>query len=469
MPRIGARFLLLSLCLGGLTGCQLPAARFAAGGPLDWDPPCMLALGTQVAGDSALKSVCHPAQTTWELVYESTDHLFAFLHGEIGKRFLLPLRGRPGPLAPERTLVARATEATLADDLLAAHIQFHTEGASSLVALERQIDQGEHSIDVLMFEWEDDELGQRIARRLMEKAGPHLRVRILVDGSSNLVFAHVQRGGAAAANRLLRTLAETPYIEVLRIRNPFGRFDHRKLVVVDGRAAWTGGRNFMRRSFFEDHDLSATLTGPLVAELQERFNRSWREQGGQESIVTCPQCTGPAPNAWGRVIDTRPGNHQLQETLYQAIDEARHYVYVENVYFTDSRLAFKLAQARRRGVDVRVVLTIQSNSAPINRSTRVLANRLFQAGIRVYLYPGMTHVKAAAVDGAWAYVGSGNFDALSLRHNHELGLVLQAGPALAELEAKLFHADCKDEWELREPLKVALPDYVCELLASLWL
>src|SRR5206468_3467570 len=129
---------------------------------------------------------------------------------------------------------------------------------------------------------------------------------------------------------------------------------------------------------------------------------------------------------------------------------------------------FKLAQARRRGVDVRVVLTVKSTSPPINGSNRVAANRLLRAGVRVYLYPGMTHVKAAAVDGCWAYVGTGNFDALSFRHNYEIGLAL-GGPVVADLEGCLFEPDFCPGWELKEPLPVTAGDYLCEWVASWWL
>jgi phosphatidylserine/phosphatidylglycerophosphate/cardiolipin synthase-like enzyme len=81
----------------------------------------------------------------------------------------------------------------------------------------------------------------------------------------------------------------------------------------------------------------------------------------------------------------------------------------------------------------------------------------------------MTHVKALAVDGCWAYTGSGNFDPLSLRHDRELGLAISAGPAIAELEQRLFGADCRPEWELHEPLPLAPGDRAAELLANLFL
>ena len=78
----------------------------------------------------------------------------------------------------------------------------------------------------------------------------------------------------------------------------------------------------------------------------------------------------------------------------------------------------------------------------------------------------MTHVKATAVDGVWLYTGTGNFDNLSLRHNRELGLAISGGPAIDELEERLFWADFCDEWELTEPLPVTPIDRLYELLTT---
>ena len=111
-------------------------------------------------------------------------------------------------------------------------------------------------------------------------------------------------------------------------------------------------------------------------------------------------------------MGTGPLERQLERSLYHAVDAARDHIFVENPYLADSLLESKLAQARRRGVDVRVMLTLHDVSETIDRANRVTANRLLHAGVRVYLYPGMTHVKAAAVDARWAYLGTGNFDAL---------------------------------------------------------
>jgi cardiolipin synthase len=300
-------------------------------------------------------------------------------------------------------------------------------------------------------------------------------VRVLVDGGGNLLFGQPETATVADVNRVVCWLAAQPYVQVLRTRNGCARFDHRKLVLVDGQAVWSGGRNFTQKAFFGQHDLSFTLAGPLAGELAETFECSWAEQGGSRKAEagrappTSPPCPPPAPNAWARLVYTEPGSQQLADTLHQAVNDARHHVFAENVYFSDGRLIAELIDARRRGVDVRVVLTLASDSDVFKRVNRVTADRLLRAGVRVYLYPGMTHVKALAVDGCWAYTGSANFDPLSLRHDRELGLAVSAGPVVAELEERLFRPDFRPEWELHAPLPLAPGDRAAELLASLFL
>jgi cardiolipin synthase len=267
---------------------------------------------------------------------------------------------------------------------------------------------------------------------------------------------------------VLGWLEQQPHVEVLRTRNELGHFDHRKLVVIDDRLAWSGGRNFTLASFFEYHDLSYVLHGPLVSELACRFEVSWSEAGGTPRREGEP---GVAPvgggNAWARVVGNGRFCHDFARVVYQAVDHAWHHVYLENPYLTDSKLMCKLVRARRRGADVRVVLAQDGQSQVIDRARRVTTNRLLEAGIRVYTYPGTTHVKAASVDGRWAYVGTGNFDSLSFRRNSEVGLAVGAGPFIAEVEGRLFRPDFRPEWEVTAPVAVNLGDYFAEFVATL--
>jgi cardiolipin synthase len=430
-----------------------------------------------------VETSCHPLRTGMTIASQSAQGLWTVSRGAYGKRIALPLSAPPQPLSENRgRLDVMELEADL-DHLLGASVQrgdvhLWPDGGEALTTLKQMLAGAQRRIDVLMFQWENDTLGAELATLLAEKAGPDLRVRILVDGGGNLIFGAPVHAHAGDVNGVVTKLANQPYVEVIRTRNPFGWVDHRKLVVVDGRCAWTGGRNFTHKSFFEQRDLSATLEGPVVTALAKDFDGFWVEQGGGSSselgarsseLKDAPRSAFRAPSSTVRTIYTLPRRHQIEQVLYNVVDRARHHVFIENYTFCDGLLVYKLAQARQRGVDVRVVLTFSDCTAALNHANRAIANRLLAAGVRVYVYPGMTHAKVATVDGCWAYVGSGNFDPLSLRRNYELGLALGNPAIVGEIEQNVFDRDFCPAWELTAPLQLSFRDYACEILASLCL
>ena len=93
----------------------------------------------------------------------------------------------------------------------------------------------------------------------------------------------------------------------------------------------------------------------------------------------------------------------------------------------------------------------------------VVANYLLASGVRVYFYPGMTHVKALLADG-WACVGSGNYNHLSMRVNHEQNVATADPEFVGEVRARLFEADFERSLELQEPLNVDWLDVVTNVL-----
>jgi cardiolipin synthase len=471
IKRIGPRCLLALL-----TGCRSAAVPYCST-PGSTSCARSTVLAMQVMDDSARELANQPLRTSWHFLHEAGEHVEALAGGEIGKRVLLPLHGAPDALTPSSaTLDLAAFEQDLqrltGEQLQPTQVELQFSGDESLDALDKIIAQATSRIDVIMFQWESDALGKKIAARLAAVAGPNLHVRVLIDGGGNLFFSEPEAAAAADVNRVIYDLSQHPYIQVVRTRNPFARYDHRKIVLVDGRLAWTGGRNFCREAFFCHHDLTFVLQGPLVAQMQLRFDSSWESQGGQAPAEdTAPSSQGePAqPNCQARLLLSEPCNRQLANAIYDAVDQAQHHIYVENVYLTDSKLVVKLAEARRRGVDVRVVMTVESTTPTINQSNKMVANRLLAAGVRVFLFPGMTHVKALVVDGIWAYLGSANLDPLSFRHNKEIGLAINGGPLIAELEQRLFLEDMRPERELTEPLATTFYDWLCEWAASICL
>jgi cardiolipin synthase len=149
----------------------------------------------------------------------------------------------------------------------------------------------------------------------------------------------------------------------------------------------------------------------------------------------------------------------------EAIQRAKRYIYIENAYFDDDTILRELIRARRRGVDVRVVLPGENDSGIMQTSNQIMANELVQNGIRVYAYPRMTHVKAAIYDG-WACLGSANFDKMSLRIAQELDVGFSDPDSVERLKQDLFEADFKASREVTNQVPLDWTDFVMKAFAD---
>jgi cardiolipin synthase A/B len=141
-----------------------------------------------------------------------------------------------------------------------------------------------------------------------------------------------------------------------------------------------------------------------------------------------------------RPIYTKTGNPVVLRSLVEALSRAKRYAWIENPYIYDDSIIRALIKARRRGVDVRVVMPTQADMNSADSNNKVKANRLLSHGVRVYAYPGMLHAKVAVVDG-WAILGSCNFNKLSLRMNDESDIATTDPRFVATLNERLFGTD----------------------------
>jgi cardiolipin synthase A/B len=268
-------------------------------------------------------------------------------------------------------------------------------------------------------------------------------------------------------------LREGADVQLRSFLNPWLSSDHAKVILIDGARGWVGGMNIGREYRYEWHDLMVEVRGPVVASLETEFRREWAHAGplGDLAYATVlfgsgPQLARPSPepNPWGKVrlLPTKTGWKPFASAVLGAIRRARSYIYVENPYLFDKRVILALVEARKRGVDVRVVLPCVNDFKAGGRSNLVIANYLREHGVRVYFYPAMTHVKALLVDG-WACLGSGNLNHLSLRVNQEQN-VATSDPAFAEeLNRQLFQTDFARSYELTESLSVDWVDFLADL------
>ena len=168
------------------------------------------------------------------------------------------------------------------------------------------------------------------------------------------------------------------------------------------------------------------------------FEDRWRDVGGRPDRVRARPHRPPPrrgrPTRRSGWSGPTSASGRSRTTIYHAVDHARHSIYLENPYFSDEILTDKLVAARTRGVDVRAVLTLRGNVRRLNEYETLTANRLLRGDVRVYLFPAMTHVKAMSADGVWAYLGTGNFDELSLRNNREVALSVASPEVVRELD-----------------------------------
>jgi cardiolipin synthase len=165
------------------------------------------------------------------------------------------------------------------------------------------------------------------------------------------------------------------------------------------------------------------------------------------------------------LLYTLPTQAQIYRAQLEAIRRARAYIYIENCYFADDRILYELCRARKRGVDVRVIMPGVVNHKVMEYSNRIAINTLLHHGARVFMYPGMSHIKAAVYDG-WACVGTANFDKLSLQINRELNLATSHAGTVKQLLEVLFDRDFEQSVEITEPVSLDLRDHLIELIAD---
>jgi cardiolipin synthase len=209
---------------------------------------------------------------------------------------------------------------------------------------------------------------------------------------------------------------------------------HRKALIVDGEVAFVGGigiaDQWARDTEKERQwrDTHVKVVGPAATDVEAAFNENWVETGGvvePDVIAHDPNPRGPASSI---VIWSSPegGTNALKLTYLLALAAARETIDIQSPYLiTDASTAWSLAEARRRGVKVRMLVEGDITDAkPVKFASRAQYEGLMKQGIEIYEYqPAMMHTKAVTIDGVLSIVGSANFDNRSFELNDELNVV----------------------------------------------
>jgi phosphatidylserine/phosphatidylglycerophosphate/cardiolipin synthase-like enzyme len=353
-------------------------------------------------------------------------------------------------------------------------LKFLAGGSAFFPRFVDAVTSAKESVNIRTYIFDDDDVALNLAELLKRRSREGLDVKVLIDGLGTITASgsdsQTEPESHLAPASIRNFLTRDSRVKVRIGKNPWMTGDHVKTMVIDSKLAYLGGMNIGREYRYDWHDVMIEITGPVVDEINEEFRKVWGNAGflGDFSfLVNWPrqdnnQDLGGYPL---RLIYTKPGRHEIYQLQRDAMRRARSYIYIENAYFTDDTLLQELILARRRGVDVRVIIPLETDRGVITRNLVLAANAMLANGIRVFIFPGFSHAKAAIFDG-WTSVGSANLDRLSLHINKELNVATSDAGAAAELIAQVFEPDFEKSTELTEPIPERWTDYIIEMFGD---
>jgi phosphatidylserine/phosphatidylglycerophosphate/cardiolipin synthase-like enzyme len=317
-------------------------------------------------------------------------------------------------------------------------------GAEFFPPMLRAIDGASESVLLEMYLVRSGATVTRFIAALAAAVRRGARVCALFDGFGALGLARADR------RRLLAAGVELRFYNPLRLQNRLGNLlrDHRKLLVIDGRTAFVGGAGLTdefapggRRGPWRE--VMVQIEGPVVADWQRAFARTWRRSGPELALPAPPPCAPRADGAAGRLSLSEARQHSvLANGVLRRLDSAVMRAWIMSAYFVPSRRVRKaLRRAARRGVDVRLLVPGARTDHPwVRQASRRFYGKLLHNGVRIFEYqPHMLHAKAILCDD-WVSVGSSNLDRWSLRWNLEANQEV-ADARFADLTAALFERD----------------------------
>ena len=360
-------------------------------------------------------------------------------------------------------------------------VRYFPLGDELFPALLEELERAETFIFLEFFVVDEGVFWGRVLEILARKAAAGVDVRLLYDGTNE--FFNLPRDYPKRLEKLgiqCRSFAPVhPFVST-----HYNYRDHRKILVVDGRVAMTGGVNLadeylnINSRFGHWKDTAAMVYGPAVRSFTLMFLQNWNipEREGDYPYLDIK----PAEEATeGFVLpygDSPLDEERVGEWVYMDIlNRARRYVHIFTPYLIlDGEMETALRFAAERGVDVRLILP----GIPDKKLAWALAKThyasLLASGVKIYEYtPGFVHAKCFVADDREAVVGTINLDYRSLYHHFECALYLNGGEAVDEVERDFLHTQEKcravtAETIKQEPWMLRLAGFFMKVIAPLF-
>ena len=336
------------------------------------------------------------------------------------------------------------------------------------------IRQARHSIHLEYFNFRNDSIASLLFDLLRQKRREGVEVRALFDGFGNdsnnqpLLKRHIRALRADSVDIHEFDPIRFPWVNHIWPR------DHRKIVVIDGRVAYTGGMNVAdyyikgTEQVGAWRDMHCRIEGSAVDDLHRIFIAAWKKVTGEQLdasrylLATDSMTIGhlkydDTPTAGHKlvgIVNREPGtrrladgsllgrNNAMRHFYVNAIDDARDSLRIINPYFTlIPSVSRAIKRAIKRGVKVELMISAKSDIPLTPDCAFYQMHRMMKHGAQVWLYqPGFHHSKIMMVDGRFCTVGSTNLDARSLRFDYEENAVIIDRPTTLQLDS-MFDAD----------------------------
>jgi len=306
---------------------------------------------------------------------------------------------------------------------------------------------------------QEDATGGAFAEALIAAAGRGVECLVLYDWLGCLT-----RTSARFWQKLRDAGVEVRRYNPPQLGNPLRWIsrDHRKVLCVDGRVAFTGGlcigHDWMgdpARGIPPWRDTAIEITGPAVAQIGAAFLDSWEAAGSRRvkgANLPEVQSDGPGEDENGlevSVLAGRPESMGLYRLEQLVAEIVKHSLWLTDGYFVATTAYVRvLAGAARAGVDVRLLVPGSSNWPLVGALSKSAYRPLLQAGVRVFEWNGpMVHAKTAVADGCWTRIGSSNSNLASWVSNRELDVTVKDHELAAQMQA-MFEEDMQNATEV---------------------
>lgn len=380
----------------------------------------------------------------------------------------------------DSTKLALRSDSAIVRQLRAVGVNFSNDNAVTLLMSGQEkfddmfhaIRQAKSSIHLEYFNFRNDSIASLLFDILAEKTQQGVEVRALFDGFGNdsnnqpLLKRHLTNLRARGIQ-----IYEFDPLRFPWINHVFHR-DHRKIVVIDGKMAYTGGMNVAdyyikgTKEVGSWRDMHCRIEGSEVNTLQRIFLKMWKKVTG-ENIHGAQYYRGykNAEYITGLKLDTtltagkkmvgiinrepRTSNKIIRQFYINAINDATDSIKIVNPYFTLSHnLKKSLRKAIKRGVKVQIMVSTHSDIPLTPDCVFYNVHKLMKHGAEIWMYePGFHHTKIIMVDGKFCTVGSANLNARSLRFDYEENAVIIDPATTHELE-QMFERDKADSFLL---------------------